>query len=100
MAGINYETELNERLKSIDNPIDIDKARVTSYYGIGGFMEKLCTSLNAVDEELANIKTSFSQYNDVLNSVPFPLSPDVVEQNLSGETKYKIDIIKNNEEIL
>ena len=63
MAGINYETELNDNVNGINNHVDIDKGRVTSYHGIGAFMGKLSTCLDSVEEEVSNLKESFKEYN-------------------------------------
>lgn len=100
MAGINYETDLNDRLNSLNNHIDINKGRVTNYHGIGGFMGKLSDTLTILDEEINNIKNSYKNYNNALNDVPMPLSPLEVERSISDASKYKYSNKIDEEEIL
>ena len=100
MAGINYDTELNDSLYSLDAKVDINRGKVTSYYGIGGFMGKVCTCLDVIEEEINNIKDSYYEYNRAINDVPLPLSPSEVEQSLAGETKYKYSKLSSDGEIL
>ncbi len=96
MAGINYETELNDQLRKLNMEVDIDKGKVSSYYGIGEFMNKMCTCLDTIEEEMNNLKESFNVYNEAINNVPLPLSPEDVERSISSDGKYKYSKTSNN----